>query len=232
MIVVRPEHALRPGDLMDRVVAHVLRQHGGVEAKRLSRDADREREVRFAISRGAGSEALVQVEAHSAEVERGTTLAASIVLFGADRKPSEFLRELALLVASLYGGLVWEPDTRETERLVLPSVEAMRDRRRGQRKSAPGVGANTPDGQHEIRDLSPGGLSFFGSRPYARGELIPVEIALPDGASLELLIRVRWQTAPLESGQVPLGGEIVAVREQDRQLLDQYLAAVDRGASR
>lgn len=227
MIVVKPEAELRPQDLMERVVLDVLQRHGRVEARRLSKDADKEREVRFVVSPDVGAEA-VQVEAHAASRERGKQLPGSIALFGATAAPSDFARAVADLLASIVGGYVWEPDPRDTERLTLPDIEDMRGRRRGVRKSVEGTDAVTEDGTFEVRDLSMGGLSLIAGKDYAAGELIPVEIQLPDdGGQIEMLIRVRWTTKALESGKVPMGGQIVAIREEDRGRLDAYLEAIE-----
>lgn len=227
MIVVKPQAPLPPQELMERVVLAVLARHGQVEARRLSKDADKEREVRFVVAPSAGASETVQIEVHAPTVERGADLGGSIALFGAAQKPSEFAVELAETLAQLVGGYVWQPDPRETERLTLPGIDEMRGRRRGVRHAVSGAGALTEDGRFEVRDLSMGGMSFFAGKPYAPGELIPVELALPGGYCLQMLIRVRWQTSALESGLVPMGGEIVAIREEDRERLDGYLAEIE-----
>ena len=231
MIVVKPEQdAVAPRELMERVVLHALGAYTRVEVRRLSRTADQDREVRFVVATADGANDTVQVEVHAATTERGKRLPASIALFGGvDARPSELVRELAELLAEAVDGFVWEPDPRETERLRLPGADEMRDRRKGVRRPVAGAGAKTESGRHLVRDLSIAGMSFMANKPYATGELLPIELELPDeGGTVEMLLRVRWQTAPLASGQVPLGGEIVAIREDDRLRLDAYLEATER----
>lgn len=227
MIVVKSASDLSPAELMEAVVLYVLREHGKVEARRLSKSSDRERSVRFVVA-PAGGEA-VQIEAHAASSERGQPLPASIALFGLESRPSPLQRELAELLASRYDGMVWEPDRRETERLRLPGADDMRDRRRGIRREAPGVDAVTQQGLKQVRDLSHGGLSFFASQALEIGSLLPIELVLAEsGEQIELLIRVRWQTSQRDDGGYPTGGQIVALRQEDRMALESYL---DSGAA-
>jgi hypothetical protein len=110
--------------------------------------------------------------------------------------------------------------------LRLPALDALRDRRRGIRHAVADVAAQVDDTIQEIRDLSHGGVSFLAQRPHEAGSLLPIALTLPDGQIVALLLRIRWQTQAQTSGLYPTGGQIVAIQERDRLLLESYLDSV------